>query len=113
MPGPAPLPSLTARDVIGDLSLEAASRNADGDVLTSYGCAPGSWYAASMGAAPGLAEVGAPLHNHCTWKLEDDTLRRCRSIPKEGDAPPPGRARWEGALSVQEHPFFPVRSGNW
>ena len=148
VPDAAPLPALTARDVLDDLPREAAAP----DALAHYDREPRCHYAARMrgrgigggsssgsggggsrdsgssgsasgrdarssggsshGAAVDLSAVGAPLRNHCTLGLAEDTLARIRLIPKEGQPPPPGRSRWEGECSVPAHPFQPPRAGN-
>lgn len=148
VPDAAPLPALTARDVLDDLPRQAAAA----DVEAQYDQEPQCYYAACMrgrgagdsggehgggssggggsgasgsggaagssagrsshGAAVNLAAVGAPLRNHCIQALEEETLARIRLIPKEGQPPPPGRQRWEGECSLQDHPFRPPRAGN-
>ena len=138
VPDAAPLPALTARDVLDDLPREAAAP----DALAHFDREPQCHYAARMrgrdigggsssgsggggsrdsgsssgssshGAAVDLSAVGAPLRNHCTLGLAEDTLARIRLIPKEGQPPPPGRSRWEGECSVPAHPFQPPRAGN-
>ena len=150
VPDAAPLPALTARDVLEDLPRQAAGP----DVEAQYDREPQCYYAACMrgrgagggsehsggssgeggsgasgsgastgrsdgrsgrsshGAAVDLAAVGMPLRNHCIQALEEETLARIRLIPKEGQPPPPGRQRWEGECSLQDHPFRPPRAGN-
>lgn len=105
VPAPAPLPALTARDVLGDLPAEAAAAGE----RVPYASAPHSCYAAAMRAGAGEAAAGAEVSNHCTLNLDPDVRDRIRHIPREGG--PLGR----GALAEEQQcqPFYPARAGNW
>jgi hypothetical protein len=105
VPDAAPLPALTARDVFGDLPTDSGSDAA-------YDKPPLSHYAAQ--ARPGaLAAVGAPLANHVTANLQEETRQRCAAVPKEGQALPEGQQRGPGYCGCAEHPQRPARAGNW
>ena len=105
VPDAAPLPALTARDVFGDLPTDSGSDAA-------YDKPPLSHYAAQ--ARPGaLAAVGAPLANHVTANLQEETRQRCAAVPKDGQALPEGQQRGPGYCGCAEHPQRPARAGNW
>ena len=108
VPDAAPLPPLTALDVVGDLPTDS---HVTGDPPTDsppavYDKPPLSYFAAQ--ARPGaLAVVGAPLANHVTSALYELTLLRCAAVPKEG------QPRGPGYCGFPEHPQRPARAGDW
>ena len=100
VPGSALLPRLSVQDVIGDLPPAAG-------VTASYTCAPATPFQAAARAK------GEPLSQHVCPVPGEEVQRRLDAVPREGEAPPEGQARWAGARAVCEHPQRPPAVADW
>ncbi|KAL4443686.1 hypothetical protein ABPG75_011423 [Micractinium tetrahymenae] len=106
VPLSAPLPALTARDVIGDLPAELGA--AYGQPACG-GNGPCSHFA--YAARGGPLEPGAALANHEIWDMQQENKERLAALPKEGQ---PGWEEGQGAWpGPPAHPFRPAQAGDW